>query len=303
MSEITQNRGQGLLMVARITVEAAAAFFITAGLLNYGVTSSAVGRHLAQWQLVPAVTALALPPLALWLVITLTFGRIYCSTVCPLGALMDLAARTRPRSRVYRYKRGLHRLRTVSFSVVGLLLLLRVSLASEWLEPFGLYASVVRALTSGRVCLAAAVGAVVVGAVTLTAYRRGRLICNTLCPVGAALGFISRRSAFRIDIDTDRCVQCRRCVDVCKAECIDPESHVADMSRCVVCFDCLPGCPNDAISYTLNRHTLSDPLLQKIKSIQPSPKISNASCDSTSTSCKTSSTTEPSKPTEPEPER
>ncbi len=68
-------------------------------------------------------------------------------------------------------------------------------------------------------------------------------ICNTLCPVGTILGCVSRNSAMRIDIDTDRCIQCRRCEHVCKAECIDMQSHVVDMSRCVVCFDCLPCAP------------------------------------------------------------
>lgn len=289
MSELTQNRGQGVLMVARITVEAAAAFFLTAALLHYGVACSAVGRWFAGLQLVVAAGALALPVIAFWLGATLMFGRIYCSTVCPLGALMDLSARLRPRSRVYRFSRGLTAVRWGSLLVVGALLACRVGFAADWLEPYGLYGSIVENLASGRVCLATFIAAAAAGFIIATAYRRGRIVCNTLCPVGALLGFFGRRSAFHIDIDTDRCIQCRRCADVCKAQCIDLESHTADMSRCVVCFDCLPECPNEAIAYTLSRHTLSDPLLQKINPLKK-PKIA---CDNTSTSCKTSSTTEP----------
>lgn len=296
MSELTQNRGQGMLMVARITVEAAAAFFITASLLNYGVACSRLGAEFAAVQLVPAAAALALPVVAFWVAVTLVFGRVYCSTVCPVGALTDLASRMRPRRKVYRYARGATWVRVGAFAVITLLLACRIGFARQWLEPYGLYASIVETLTAPRVGVATAMGAVATAAIALAGYRRGRLLCNTLCPVGAALGFMSRRAAFHIDIDTDRCIQCRRCADVCKAQCIDLESHTADMSRCVVCFNCLPECPNEAIAYTMRRHTLSDPLLQKIKSLK-TPEIAST-CDNTSTSCKTFSKTEPSKPTE-----
>lgn len=261
--ELSQNRGQGVLMVARITVEACAAFFITAALLHYGVRCSAVGQWFCEVQLIPAAFALALPVLAIWLGITLLFGRIYCSTVCPLGAMIDLFGRMRPEAKVFRYHKPHNALRNAAFILAACLLATSWLFPRRWLEPFGLYSSIVESITAGSVTLAAVVSTLIVLILAIMAYRRGRLFCNTLCPVGTLLGFFSRRAAFHIDIDTDRCIQCRRCVDVCKAQCINLNDHVADMSRCVVCFNCLPVCPNEAISYTLSRHTLSDPLLMK----------------------------------------
>lgn len=291
-------------MVARVTIQSAIAFFITAALLNYGVACSAIGRCAETLQLVPAATGLALTVLAFWLAVTLMFGRIYCSSVCPLGALTDLASRLRPARRPFRYRRPLNALRAMAFLGLTALLVCRVAIAAEWLEPFGLYATVVIALTSGRATLAAAIAAAVTAVIATMAYRRGRLFCNSLCPLSAPLGFIARRSAFHIDINTDRCTQCRRCVDACKAECIDIQDHVADMSRCVVCFNCLPVCPDDAIAYTLSRHNLSDPLMQKIKTLKNENKpFTPLACDNTSNSSATSSTTEISKPTAQEPER
>ncbi|MCX4331406.1 MAG: 4Fe-4S binding protein [Muribaculaceae bacterium] len=290
-------------MIARVTIQSAIAFFITAALLNYGVACSAIGRRAETLQLVPAATGLALTVLAFWLAVTLIFGRIYCSSVCPLGALTDLATRLRPARRPFRYRRPLNAVRTIAFLSLTALLVCRVAIAAEWIEPFGLYATVVIALTSGRATLAAAIAAAVTAVIATMAYRRGRLFCNSLCPLSAPLGFIARRSAFHIDINTDRCTQCRRCVDACKAECIDIQDHVADMSRCVVCFNCLPVCPDDAIAYTLSRHNLSDPLMQKIKTLKTENKPSTPlACDNTSNSSATSSTTEISKPTAQEPE-
>lgn len=261
MNELKRNRGQGILMVIRITVEAACAFFLTAALLHYGAASTAIGSEIIAAQPEVAVFALALTVCLVWLVVTLLLGRIYCSTLCPLGALMDLAGRARLRTRVYRYRRPLTWLRLAVLGVVLLLCAAGLLFPREWLLPFGLYVSLVERLTNPQVASATFVALAVAMAIVVMAFRSGRIACNTLCPVGTLLGLLSRRALFHFDINTDRCTQCRRCVDVCKSQCIDLDDHVVDMSRCVVCFDCLPECPDDAITYTPGRHTLSDPLM------------------------------------------
>ena len=298
MSEFSQNRGQGLLMVARITIESFAAFFLTASALHYGVTCSRIGALFEQLQLITAAAALSLPILAFWLSITMIFGRIYCSTICPLGALIDFFGRLRPKSHVFRYKRPLNIVRSLSVALCITLLIIGWGITEQWLEPWGLFHSIVSSVTSGAVTIASIASTAIVAVLAISAVSRGRIFCNTLCPVGGILGYFARRSAFHIDINTDRCIQCRKCADVCKAECIDLNDHVADMSRCVVCFNCLPVCPNEAISYTINRHSLSTPLMQKINSLKTdNPSTSSLVCDNTSTSSTTSLKTEHSKPT------
>lgn len=261
MNELSRNRGQGILMVLRIAAEAASAFFLTAALLHYGALSTSIGSRFISWQPEVAAATLSLTVLAVWLGVTLLFGRIYCSTLCPLGAVMDLAGRARSRSRVFRYSRPLNGVRILMLVAVTLMLASGWLFPPEWLLPFGLYASFLERILSPAVGAATFSALAVMAVIVVIAFRRGRLLCNTLCPVGSLLGLLSRRAVFHFDINTDRCTQCRRCVDVCKAQCIDLRDHVVDMSRCVVCFDCLPECPDDAITYTLGRHTLSDPLM------------------------------------------
>ena len=63
------------------------------------------------------------------------------------------------------------------------------------------------------------------------AWRNGRTYCNTICPVGTVLGFISRYSIFKPVIDTSKCNSCGLCVRNFKASCINAKAHEIDYSR------------------------------------------------------------------------
>ena len=69
------------------------------------------------------------------------------------------------------------------------------------------------------------------------AWRNGRTYCNTICPVGTLLGYLSKLSFLKIQIDPSSCIQCGRCVRACKASCIDVKNQAIDYSRCVSCFN------------------------------------------------------------------
>ena len=78
---------------------------------------------------------------------------------------------------------------------------------------------------------------------------RGRLYCNSICPVGTLLGLISARAAFRLRIDAPACVKCGQCVRHCKAQCIDLRTATIDASRCVACYNCVTSCDQHGIGY------------------------------------------------------
>ena len=82
------------------------------------------------------------------------------------------------------------------------------------------------------------------------AWKYGRTWCNTICPVGTLLGFLSRFSLFKVRIDTEKCNHCGLCATKCKASCINSPEQTIDYSRCVDCFDCLGECRQNALSYT-----------------------------------------------------
>lgn len=277
-----------ILRYSRILAAIAITSTLTGVLVSYGMGIPRFAGVLAKIQFLPAAFAFSLTTIVVWLIATMMFGRIYCSTVCPLGVVQDACARIPrlgrfPAKRNYHYSPPLTTWRNISLFVTVVSVLLGVSFITTLLDPYSIFARcciyVVKPLwglgwnlfMTPAVKLAAASAAgtaiaiITIGLIGWLASRNGRTFCNSICPVGTSLGFISRYSIFRIDINTDKCIQCRECEHICKASCIDMISHVVDTSRCVVCFDCLTVCPNDAIHYTTNRHQLAIPLMRKVR--------------------------------------
>jgi ferredoxin len=94
---------------------------------------------------------------------------------------------------------------------------------------------------------------IVMGAIGYLAWKRGRLFCNTICPVGTLLGLFSRFSLLKIRFNPETCTRCGKCAGVCKSECIDIKNYSIDYSRCVTCFNCLAVCPESALSMTASK--------------------------------------------------
>ena len=82
-------------MLQKVRRILAAIFFVllTLMLLDFtGVLYKMLG-WMAKVQFLPAVLALNVVVIAALLLLTLIFGRIYCSVICPLGVFQDLVSR------------------------------------------------------------------------------------------------------------------------------------------------------------------------------------------------------------------
>lgn len=300
------------LKLTRIAVSLAVLLLLTAALTLPALTVPGLTQGLEDVQLTVAVMSFSLFIFVIWLIVTLLFGRIYCASVCPMGTLQDIAARAarmspqlRQKGR-YRYSRPRNGLRYIMLIAMMICLMGQYYAVASVIDPYGAYSricqrlfapaadAVLSALGSpeGRAVAATwastLIAAMTLGVVAVIAARRGRLICNTICPVGTTLGLVSRFAIFQIDIDTDRCIHCGRCEDVCKGECIDLRDNVVDGSRCVNCFNCINVCPNDAIHYTNRRKQLSDTMMQPITGPFARPKGTTANAAGSSTCQKNS---------------
>ena len=264
-----------MLRVLRIMV--ALAFFAAFNLFFLSF-ADAFGA-LAKVQLVPALLAGNFAVVAIVLVVTAVCGRIYCSTVCPLGVFQDIVLGlrrlvSRP-AFVHHPPRPVLRL-GFALAFAALVLAGCTSLAGA-IDPYSLYGRfathlfepVAATLVNAVAAVAERLGhhvimkqtlvlrgvaafvfaAVAFVALVVVAAGRGRLFCNTVCPVGTLLAAVSLRPLLGVRLDAAKCVKCGLCAKVCKAECIDVKAGAVDQSRCVRCFDCLATCKKGAIKW------------------------------------------------------
>ena len=85
--------------------------------------------------------------------------------------------------------------------------------------------------------------------ITVLALINGRWYCNSICPVGAVLGCLSKFSLFKPHFDEEKCVSCGLCEKNCRCSAIDAKKHEIDYSKCVTCFNCVSKCNKGAMKY------------------------------------------------------
>ncbi len=284
-----------LAWLKKLRIAVSLLFFIATALLFIDFThslSSAFFTPVTYLEFVPSLLKfLALGTLTsagflCILLLTFVFGRVYCSTICPLGTLQDFISHFSVKWRKkkkFKYSRPLNIFR---FSVLVLVVVLfagGIIFTVNLLDPYSnfgrIFTQLFKPLVIGFNNLTASIlknlnmywiypvevkgfhitslilPIVMLGVVAWLSVTKGRLYCNSLCPVGSLLGLISYYSFFKIKIDPSTCDNCGKCGTVCKASCINVKKKEIDFSRCVSCFNCFAICPYHSLQFS---YSLSD---------------------------------------------
>ena len=235
-----------------------------------------------QW--IPALLSMNLIVLAILIVLSLLFGRIFCSVICPLGVYQDIISW---KTRFFRKKKKHRMVYTKSpdilrYSILAITVLVFIfgsSFLVLLLDPYSTFGRIISQLfrplvifaNNGIATLFSKMGnysihevkqvsfvPMVFGVALLFFYKvtemswtKGRSYCNTICPVGTGLGILSKISVFRIKINESSCTSCGACERHCKSQCIDLKNLKVDDSRCVTCFNCVSACKNGSMKYEL----------------------------------------------------
>ena len=248
-------------MLRKTRIVLAALFLVGITLLFIGIGHNCWG-WMAKLQFLPSLLALNLGVVIGIVLLTLLFGRIYCSVICPMGVFQDLVIWIRRKGEKLFKKKKTHKFKYVSehkwvrygvfvLSIVSLLVSSQMLIAL--IAPYSAYGRMVQSIVataSGSVALPLLItGLLTLIIICVCAWMWGREYCNTICPVGTLLSFLSRFSMFRLQIDESKCINCGKCGRGCKASCIDTKNHKIDYSRCVDCFDCIDTCQEGAIQF------------------------------------------------------
>ena len=267
-------------MLRKIRILLASLMFIGITLLFLDFTGTLHSwlSWMAKVQFLPAVMALNVAVIAVLAVLTLVFGRIYCSVICPLGIMQDILARLNRKKNKYSFSKEQKWLRYAMLGVMIVAFLAGIGSLFQLLAPYSAYGRIATMLLQPLWMLGnnvlgflaeradsyafytvdvwmKSLPVFIIALVTLLllavlAWRGGRTYCNTICPVGTVLSFLARFSWLKIRFDEEKCKNCSMCSRNCKAACIDYKTHSVDYSRCVVCGDCIASCKFGALKYS-----------------------------------------------------
>ena len=207
--------------------------------------------------------------LSLFIIIgTLFFGRFFCSWICPMGIVNQIAGSILNKFRAadtvaLNSYRPLYRLKYYLLATI-IALAAFGGLQSGLLDPIpfitrSFIVSVFPALNhgSGWLYLRQPLfhGGTFIGIILLSVIFANRLLprfwCRAICPLGALLGLISFRPLLGIWRDVERCTDCKKCLAHCHGGC-DPHASLR-ITECHVCMNCMEDCPEDAIHFGLAR--------------------------------------------------
>ena len=160
---------------------------------------------------------------------TVLWGRLYCGRVCAYGALTQLLDRVVPSKLRIEVPAAIERRASlIKFGLLGgtILYFLVTSDISiyRWVEPFWMFT------LQGTTGMWVALGLLLLATVFVR-----NLYCRFLCPVGAALGLLSKLTVFGIKRWSE-CNNCRICEKTCEWGAIRGPEIV--MTECVRCDDC-----------------------------------------------------------------
>lgn len=267
------------LKTGRQLLASVSIILVTGLFLDFTGTWQSIFGWMAKIQFLPAVLSLNVAVIVGLIMLTILFGRLYCSVICPLGIMQDGFAwfGKKAKKNRYSYSKAKSILRYAMLAVMVVSLIAGISSMVAILAPYSAYGRIANTLlqpiwiwgnnilaswaethdsyafyqveywSKGKSVLIVAISTLVI--LAMLAWRNGRTYCNTICPVGTVLGFFSRFAMFRMVIDRTKCVDCKLCSRNCKSACIDIPAHQIDYSRCVACFDCIGKCHKGALSY------------------------------------------------------
>lgn len=277
------------IYLKRIRVIISLLFFIVLSFVFLDISGSlapVIDDYPAYLQFIPSLmkftgaAGLAGAGFIIVLLITSLMGRVYCSSICPLGTLQDIiiyiSSKLKKKKRRFKSRKPFTILRYSLLIITAISIIAAIPVGVLLLDPFSNFGRILTGVFRPLVALTnnflstifesfgsyslypvemRGIGnpmvlfpLVFLAFIVWMSVKYGRLYCNSVCPVGTLLGLFSKISLFKIGISESECKGCGVCEKVCKAGCIDAKLKNVDYSRCVSCFNCLSVCPSESIA-------------------------------------------------------
>jgi NAD-dependent dihydropyrimidine dehydrogenase PreA subunit len=200
----------------------------------------------------------------LWIGASLALGRGFCSWACFFGGLDDGFSRI--------FKKPLIKNINLKWTYLPYAVLFVVVVTSAltlsptycaWLCPYKTVTEFVE-VTSIKILMQTIifVSLFIAFVIVLPLLMKRRTQCGLFCPFGAFQSFTNKVNAFEVRIDQEKCVKCKRCIQVCPTFSVDEGSINVGKMRitCTKCGKCVDACPKDAIFFHVKCTSLNSTL-------------------------------------------
>lgn len=201
------------------------------------------------------------------LVVAFFFGRLFCSTACPIGAVQHLVSRKKGYQLSERMNRVV-RVMPVAFLIATAWGAIRGSLflacrldaykllffsGNAWIEQIVRW--VQGTLLESRIIV---VGDIFSWTILILTLILGilipRIFCRAVCPYSVLLGLFSLLGPRRRQINSAECINCGTCIRQCPVEAIDmvEDRLVISNFHCIQCDRCSDICKKNAVVSFMN---------------------------------------------------
>lgn len=185
-------------------------------------------------------------------------GRVFCSWVCPVNIITDLANYLRRKLGLNQIQKKQPASRNIRYWVIGLSLVISLVLgitAFEFVSPISM---VHRGLIFGLGLGWAAM--LVIFLFDLFVLKNGW--CGHICPLGGVYSLIGKFSLIRVKHDADKCTACMKCKEVCPEDqvlhMVTKESIPVLSGECTNCARCIEVCDDDSLIFSMKRFKKED---------------------------------------------
>ena len=181
-------------------------------------------------------------------------GRAFCSWVCPINMITDLANWLRRVLLLDKTEKKVWLGRSVRYKVIVLALILSAFTSVAAFEIVSPISMLHRGVVFGMGMGFAAVLSIFL--FDLFAVKNGW--CGHICPLGGFYSVASKLSIIRVKHDQPKCTLCMKCKDVCPEKqilsLIGKESGDVSSGECTNCGRCIEVCDDDALSFGIRNY-------------------------------------------------
>jgi polyferredoxin len=196
--------------------------------------------------------------MAITILATLVFGRVFCSYMCPLGALQEwtraLGRKIGIRKDFELPEKADRYARYLKYIILILIAYYSYRVGDLFFRNYDPYNALMHFGNEYEEKVAAYS---ILGLIVISALFSKNWWCRYLCPMGAFLAIIKKISPFRIHRNSLTCVSCGLCNSSCPANIDVKGLQVIGSADCISCLNCVSDCPESSLSATVFRREVN----------------------------------------------